>query len=194
MSNKKRTGLKKLTVAVIMLLFIAALIFVVNTYFLSSKAEVTAEEKTVAENAEVQQNKEISALQQDANDSEFKYLTLSQKDNIDISVNYLSPSTKDNDTLVFEVTLGTHSVDLTKYVDIRKYIELQTDSGVVVRDGFEWDTDSGGGHHITGILKIKNNFDGKPIVGPDTKSFKLVFKNIGSTGTREHVYEGDMLK
>ena len=61
-------------------------------------------------------------------------MTISQEGNIDIGVNYLNPKTGDKDTLTFEVTLGTHSIDLTEYEDIRKYVELRTDAGVAISD------------------------------------------------------------
>jgi hypothetical protein len=65
---------------------------------------------------------------------------------------------------------------------------------LVISDGFEWDLENSEIYHISGNLKIKNNFEGVPIIGQDTRSFKLVFKDIGSSNGREHVYEGDKLR
>lgn len=189
MGNKKKLRYGRITVIVIVLILGIALIYGIADRIFSSKAETSPAEKS-----EAQQNQETQAAQQDFKDSAIRYMTFSQEGNIEITVNYLTPTLEDKDTLAFEVSLDTHSVDLTKYLDVRKYVEIKTDSGVTVSDGFEWNTGSNGGHHITGILKLKNDIDGKPVVGSETKSFRLIFKNIGSAGVREHIYDGDKLK
>ncbi|KAF5049057.1 hypothetical protein SDC9_58044 [bioreactor metagenome] len=114
-------------------------------------------------------------------------MTFSQNGNIDIIVNYLNPVIGSSDVLTFEISLGTHSVSLSKYKDISKYVQLITDTGIVISEGFEWDLQNAEDHHTSGILKIKNYIDGKLIVGEDTKSFKLIFKNIPDTSERAYI-------
>ncbi len=114
---------------------------------------------------------------------------LSLRDSVSKGIEVKESSSK----VTFEVSLGTHSIDLTEYKDIRKFVELRTDSGVVITEGFEWVVENAENHHINGILKIKNNIEEKPIIGQDTKSFKLIFKNIPDEGEREHLYEGEKL-
>lgn len=194
MGNRKNPKSKRITiVAIALVLGFAVSYWAVSASF-GSKAEAGTAEGAAAESKMLQSNEEIPAEQPINTGNGTKYLTVSRYNNIDITVNYLSPLNKEKDNLVFDVRVDTHSVDLSKYKDIRKYIELQTDSGITISDGFEWSLESSGGHHFSGILKIKNEIEGKRIVDSDTKSFKLVFKNIGDAGVREHVYEGDKLK
>lgn len=163
----------------------------------SEKVVLGQKEKSPSEN-EVLEQKEEEPVEQESETENAnitdQYITISQKGNIDIIVNYLNPVIGSNDVLTFEVSLGTHSIDLTEYKDIRKFVELRTDIGEVVTEGFEWDVENAESHHINGSLKIKNNIEGKPIVGQDTKSFKLIFKDIPDEGEREHLYEGEKLK
>lgn len=210
MRNERRPGYIKITAAVIILVFGLVLLLQVVSPFLGREDEAGQNEKASDEVAVQQVDEEIAdegspdgeapkkevpgdEQPEKANDPA-KYMTISQEGNIDIGVNYLTPITGDTDTLTFEVILGTHSVDLTEFSDVRKYVEIRTDTGVLINDGFEWELQSGESHHISGLLKIKNEIEGNPIVGPDTKSFKLVFKNIPDKSEREHVYEGEKLK
>ncbi len=194
MSYKKRSGFKRITaVAAVLVLALSLLLGTALVYFKNNADAGTAEEVS-DKNKVIQSSKEIQVDQSDNDGNEFKYLTFSQYNNINITVNYLSPKNQEKDFLTFYIALDTHTVELTKYKDIGKYVELQTDAGVAIREGFEWNLESSEVHHISGTLKIKNNIEGKPIVDSDTKSFKLMFKNVGDAGVREHVYEGDKLK
>ncbi|HYE10338.1 MAG TPA: hypothetical protein VEF53_09175, partial [Patescibacteria group bacterium] len=154
---------------------------------------IQPKEEMSVENIETQPNEEIPDEQSSNGITLPKYITFSNDDNIDIIVNYMSPVNKDKDNLTFNILIDTHSVDLTNYVDISKYVELRTDAGIVISDGFEWDLENGEGHHISGILRIKNNMEGNSVVDSNTKSFSLVFKNIADTREREHIYEGGNL-
>lgn len=159
-----------------------------------------SQEETISIQPEEKSKNEVSdeisneVSNEASNDSLSKYMTISQQDEIDIIVNYLNPTLDSMDILEFDVSLGTHSVDLSKYQDITKFAELVTEDGIKISEGFEWELINAGGHHMNGILKIENNVNGTTIVQPDTKSFKLVFNNIGGSGKRNHVYDGDKLK
>ncbi len=166
---------------------------VTNEKIVLKQKEEESSSKVTNEKVVLQQKEEAPAEQPNKTetiDITVQYMTISQKGNIDIAVNYLNPLIGSTDVLTFEVSLGTHSIDLTEYKDIRKFVELRTDTGVVVTEGFEWVVENAENHHINGILKIKNNMEEKPIIGQDTKSFKLIFKNIPDEGIREHLYEG----
>ncbi|MGD9568957.1 MAG: hypothetical protein AB7V48_11660 [Sedimentibacter sp.] len=196
MSYRKMNGFTRLIIVVAVLVFILTLIMSFTSFLSDSNEKKVSNEKVAEENISVQQNEEepVEQSQSDGSNNTVKYMTISQNGNIDIIVNYLSSSIGDKDVLTFEVSLGTHSVSLSKYKDIREYVELVTDTGIVVSEGFEWELQNGEDHHTSGILKIKNEIDGKPIVGEDTKSFKLVFRNIPDKSEREHIYEGEKLK
>jgi len=188
MGNKKGLGVTRIIAVVIAAIFGMTLLFGAVPAFFSSKA--------VAENTEGVpfENKEVPEEQPDSISAKSKYRTFSQYNNIDIFVNYLSPVNKEKDFLTFDIRIDTHSVDLTKYADITKYVVLRNDAGITILDGFEWTLKSSENHHINGILKVKNDIEGKPFIDSDTKSFSLVFKNVGDTGEREHVYVGDKLE
>ncbi|MGD9678837.1 MAG: hypothetical protein AB7V16_10905 [Vulcanibacillus sp.] len=196
MSYRKMNGFTRLITVVAVLVFVLTLIIGLTSFLSGSNEKKVSNEKVAEENISVQQNEEepVEQTQSDGSDNAVKYMTISQNGNIDIFVNYLNPSIGSKDVLTFEVSLGTHSVSLSKYKDIRKYVELVTDTEIVVSEGFEWELQNAEDHHISGLLKIKNDIDGKSIVREDTKSFKLVFKNIPDTSEREHIYEGEKLK
>lgn len=194
MGYGKRTGFIKITAIVITLVFGLTLFLGVGSAFLGNKNKADGN-GVYEDNAVQQQKEEIPVEQPDKAGGAAKYMTISKHGDIDIGVNYLNPVTGDKDNLNFEISIETHSASLTKYKDLTKFVELKTDAGVVISDGFEWTEEkSNDGHHIGGLLKIKNSIAGNPIVGPDTKSFRLVFKNIDGVSEREHVYEGDKLK
>lgn len=125
---------------------------------------------------------------------ETDYLTFSNKGNVDIGIIFMNPITGDNENLVFMVMLNTHSVDLSQYDKLTDFIELQTDTGMIAGKNFEWAESSTESHHVNGILKIKNSFEGTPIFTDDTKYLKLIFKDIGAEGEREHLYQGEKLR
>lgn len=194
MSYKKMNGF--IWLIIIVAVFVLLLIVGFKSFFSDGIEKKVSNEKIPEDNISVQQNKEepVVQSQSDNSDNTVKYMTMSQNGNIDIIVNYLSPVIGFNDVLTFEISLGTHSISLSEYKDIRKYVQLITDAGIVISEGFEWDLQNAEDHHTSGILKIKNDIDGKLIIGEDTKSFKLVFKNIPDTSEREHIYEGEKFK
>lgn len=135
-----------------------------------------------------------SQTEADGESKEEKYLTYSEGGNVNIGVIFMNPISKDLDTLEFMVMLDTHSEDLARYKELNKFVELRTDNGLVVTEGFVWEAESDEGHHVSGSLKIKNSYKGKPILDSNTGYLKLVFKNIASVKEREHVYQDDTLR
>ena len=200
MGYRKSTRFRKIVVIIVAIIFITSFIFGVASPLFSGRNNPEIYEGKPDANVSLKSDSQAPIVQPDAASDSAKYMTNSSADNIDILVNYLNPVTGDKDFLKFDVIMGTHSVDLSKYEDLSKYVELRTESGVAVSSGFEW-LDCGvdprylkSFHHISGKLKIENQAAGKSIIGADTKSFRLVFKNIGSTAEREHLYELDKLK
>jgi len=64
------------------------------------------------------------------------------------------------DSLEFDVTMNTHSVDLS--MDLAQLATLTTDAGVTVQ-ATKWDA-TPGGHHISGKLIFPSMQDGKSIL------------------------------
>ena len=65
-----------------------------------------------------------------------------------------------SDTLAFEVSMNTHSVDLS--MDLAQLATLTTDTGVTL-GAAEWDG-SRGGHHVSGKLLFPSSVEGKSIL------------------------------
>lgn len=64
------------------------------------------------------------------------------------------------ETLDFDVSLNTHSVDLN--MGLAALASLRTDTGLVVKAS-DW-TGPSGGHHVNGILSFSSSVDGKPVL------------------------------
>ncbi len=78
-----------------------------------------------------------------------------------------------DDNLKFEVSMNTHSVDLS--MDLASLATLTTDKGVSV-SGLSWNGPSGG-HHVSGTLSFPASNAGKSILDIATK-LTLTIKNI----------------
>ncbi len=74
----------------------------------------------------------------------------------------IKPLNLDNpaDTLLFEVSLNTHSVDLS--MDLAALATLTTDTGHTV-EAAHWDAPRGG-HHVSGTLSFPATWDGAPLL------------------------------
>jgi hypothetical protein len=59
--------------------------------------------------------------------------------------------------LEFEISMNTHSVDLS--MDLAQLASLETDAGISV-DALEWNAPRGG-HHVNGKLLFPSTVDGK---------------------------------
>lgn len=71
----------------------------------------------------------------------------------------------DRETLDFNVSMNTHSVDLS--MDLVPLATLETDTGNIVQAVF-WDGPQGG-HHITGMLSFPAELNGVPVLDEVTQ-------------------------
>lgn len=76
-------------------------------------------------------------------------------------------------TLDFEVSLNTHSVDLS--MDLTKLASLQTNNGYYVQ-AVLWDAPSGG-HHVSGTLSFPSQVDGVSVIENASK-ISIVIENV----------------
>lgn len=81
------------------------------------------------------------------------------------------------DTLSFEVTLDTHSIDLS--MDLAALATLMTDAGQSVQATL-WDAPLGG-HHLSGTLSFPASIGGKPILDSAVK-LTLIIKDVDAPG------------
>ena len=75
--------------------------------------------------------------------------------------------------LIFDVSMNTHSVDLS--MNLASLATLTTDTGVTVQ-GTHWDG-AKGGHHVEGKLSFPATYDGKPLL-KGAKELTLTIKNV----------------
>ncbi len=90
------------------------------------------------------------------------------------------------DVITFEVSMNTHSVDLS--MDLSTLATLSADNGYSVQ-GISWDG-ALGGHHVSGKLSFPARTDGKSILDGATK-LTLSIKNVDG---QERIFSWDLTK
>jgi hypothetical protein len=103
---------------------------------------------------------------------------------VTVEVTWAGPVTGAGDS-VFNVVLDTHAVDLDRY-DLRDLAVLRTDTGIEVRPT-EWQAPKGG-HHRQGPLVFPNTLDGRPVLGPDTRTIELIIRDVAGVGERSFTW------
>jgi len=88
------------------------------------------------------------------------------------------------DMLSFEVTLDTHSIDLS--MDLAALATLTTDTGQSVRATL-WDAPLGG-HHVSGTLSFPASVESKPILDGVSK-LTLIIKDVDAP---ERIFAWDL--
>jgi hypothetical protein len=86
------------------------------------------------------------------------------------------------DTLIFEVIMDTHSVDLS--MDLAQLTTLTTDTGKTIQ-ALKWDAPRGG-HHVTGKLSFSTLLDGIDII-TGVKGFTITIDNL-DVPTRQFIW------
>lgn len=88
------------------------------------------------------------------------------------------------ETLNFEISLDTHSIDLS--MDLAALATLTTDTGLSVQAG-KWDAQLGG-HHVSGTLSFPSTADGKALLD-DASKLTLIIKDVDAS---ERVFAWDL--
>ena len=88
------------------------------------------------------------------------------------------------DKLSFEVTLDTHSIDLS--MDLAALATLTTDTGMSVQ-AIVWDAPLGG-HHVSGTLSFPASVESKPILDGASK-LTLIIKGVDAP---ERIFAWDL--
>jgi hypothetical protein len=88
-------------------------------------------------------------------------------------------------SVMFEVVLDTHSVDLDRY-DLRDLAVLRTDTGIEARPT-EWRAPKGG-HHRKGALTFPAAVEGRPVLGPEARQIELVIRDIAGVPERRFTW------
>jgi hypothetical protein len=82
---------------------------------------------------------------------------------------------KPGDTLIFDVAMDTHSVDLS--MDLAQLAVLTTDTGKTIQ-AIRWDGPRGG-HHVEGKLSFPTTLDGKNLLD-GARSITIIIKDVDS--------------
>lgn len=100
------------------------------------------------------------------------------KNGIDMGVVFNNLLEADTEYIVFKVIANNHRIDLDeiKYAEIAK---LRTSDGLIIDEGFIWEL-NGGGHHISGSLKLPKIYNGKNIINEGTDYIHLEFEGVGN--------------
>lgn len=145
---------------------------------------------------EINQTTEKLILQENAGSSagnaktEITLTRRSDAGNVTADIVFLNPlGSVPKDELVFRVALNTHSVPLSEY-NIGKSVQLTTDKGGSIAEGFTWQPESEADHHRSGLLKVQNT----GIFDQDTKWIRLELKDLAGIPVREFKWEGSDLK
>jgi len=88
------------------------------------------------------------------------------------------------DELLFEISMNTHSVDLS--MDLAALATLTADNGNSVQASL-WDAPRGG-HHVSGTLSFPASVDGKPLLDGATK----LTLTINDVDAPERVFTWDL--
>jgi len=83
---------------------------------------------------------------------------------------------------LFDIVMDTHAVDPDGY-DLRQLAALRVDSGITVQPT-GWDAPNGG-HHRKGTLTFPGaSADGRPVLGPETRTVELIIRDVAGVPER----------
>jgi hypothetical protein len=99
-------------------------------------------------------------------------LRLSEGGGVWVQVNLMPPV--NSRTLVFEVSLDTHTVPLEGY-NLEEIATFRNSEGAVIREGFTWKPEGESSHHRRGFLYLES---ATPLITSKTKYIVLEFEAI----------------
>lgn len=116
---------------------------------------------------------------------------LTRRDNraaVTVSVTFTNPLEKGTkDTLDFEVSMNTHSVDLDP-IRVEKVSVLRAGGAEVKPLG--WFKPEGGGHHRSGVLRFPaKDASGRPLLPGGKGRIELRIKGVGASAERVFAWE-----
>ncbi len=139
--------------------------------------EGKTEEETEQETAEGNTAEELAAT----------YRTDTQG-SVSVGVAFLNPVEEDPDYFNFEVALNTHSVDLDEY-DLSEMTTLHVEDQLQITEGIQWTDVQGGGHHVSGIIKVPKSWEEGNLNYKDVKEIQLIIENLDGIDSRIFLWE-----
>lgn len=106
--------------------------------------------------------------------------------NVSAGVTFLNPIEEDDDYFNFGVGLNTHSVDLDGY-DLSQKTILYVGDEIKITEGLQWTMVEGGGHHVSGMIKIPREQAGNKVNYIDKEYIRLEIRDLD--GGESRVFE-----
>lgn len=181
-----------MTRKVVTIVLALILIFVGTVmYFKKGNTNKVIDTDTVKEKYD---NDVVSKENEDTKDEvyEDQIMQFDSKDGIDVGVTINNIIDEDEDYIVFKLMLNNHRLDLENI----KYDELSsliTSDGTTINEGFQWELLGGGGHHISGLLKIAKVNNGNNIINKDTDYIQLELNGIGNAEKMTFKWDREVL-
>ncbi|SCY22117.1 hypothetical protein [Alkaliphilus peptidifermentans] len=145
-----------------------------NTYQDNTKDEVAYEE-----------NYEVVDVFND------KLYKIDMQGDVSVGVAFLNPIEEDNDYFNFGVALNTHSVDLDGY-NLSQMTFLYVGDEVKITENIQWTMVEGGGHHVSGMIKVPREQEGTKLDYKDKEYIRLEIMNLDGVNSRVFEWEQDL--
>ena len=201
--------MKKTTLVVILVLIIVP----ISIWFVNTKAdsnminnsstkvkdsETYASEEIITdeqnkETAQEDETKSNDTIENDETEDsiidEKKLIKYDSQNGIDMSVMLKNPS-YDKDNMAFEILVNNHFIDLEEipYDELARLINSQEK---IIDKGFIWES-NGGGHHISGSLKLPKN-DFNELINENIDYLVLEFTEVGNADKLSFRWDKEIL-
>lgn len=110
---------------------------------------------------------------------------------VTVGVAFKNPEEKDEDYFNFEVALNTHSVDLDGY-DLSKMTSLNVGDEIEITKDIQWTMVEGGGHHVSGTIKVPRQYEGEKIDYKDKEYIRLEIMKLDGINSRVFEWKKDL--
>jgi len=107
---------------------------------------------------------------------------------VSVGITFLNPLEEDPAYFNFEVALNTHSVDLDGY-DLSEMTTLYIDDQLQSTEGIQWTDIQGGGHHVSGILKLPKYGEDGNLSFEDADRIELIIEELDGIDSRSFVWD-----
>jgi len=113
------------------------------------------------------------------------------KSSVSVGVTFINPIEEDDDYFNFGVALNTHSVDLDGY-DLSQMTSLYVGDEMKITEDIQWTMVEGGGHHVSGMVKVPREQEGRRLGYKDKKYIRLEIMNLDGIDSRVFEWEQDL--
>ncbi|MBU5313493.1 hypothetical protein KQI38_15835 [Tissierella carlieri] len=185
---------------IIIIFLVAILIFSSIVMVIGSKEnnrydnrDIKTEKKENVDLDKPQDNEEDENINlEEAQLTEESLMRIDSQNGIDVAVVFNNLLEDDKDYIVFKVMVNNHRVDLEniKYAELSK---LRVSDGTVIDEGFQWKLEGGGGHHISGYLKLPKTYDGNDVINDNVDNIQLEIEGIGDARKLTFKWDKDVI-